>query len=332
MKRKSPLFFGRLTSAASLVSNAIRSVDTPRHCLFPAIACLLLAAGASVRADSLFLVQETASGKIGKYDSTTGSAINQNFITGLNTPHAMAFDSSLNIYVTGFTNNYVAKYASDGTLINSHYISSGLSNPTGIAVDASGKIFVVENGNNYVSKYNADGSVVNTTFINVATSPDGILISGSDMYVVRWASSAVGKYTTDGATTNASFLSYTGITWRPYNVARDSLGNFYVTGNDRVIKFASDGTLINSNLISFTGAYGLAIDSGDNLFVGAYGGSTIAKYTTNGAVINANFITGVNNVTGIVVQTVPEPATSALVILGGGGLAWFACSRRKSVK
>lgn len=327
MKRIVPFGLARLSFKASLFSKVS----------LLAVLCMLLAAGSSVRADNLFLVQETASGKIGKYDSGTGSTINADFITGLATPHAMAFDSSLNIYVTGFTNNYVAKYASNGSLINSNYITSGLSNPTGIAINASGQIFVVENGNNYVSKYDADGSSVNDLYVDTNTSgnasPDGILISGSDMYVVRWAASAVGEYTTagtDGSTINSDFLSYTSITWRPFCIARDSSGNFYVTGNDRVMKFASNGSLLNDNLITFTGAYGLAIDSGDNLFVGAYGGSTIAKYQTDGTVINANFITGVNNVTSIVVQTIPEPSTIVLAVLGGGLLLWFA--RRSHAK
>lgn len=308
---------------------------------------------ASVRADTLYVVS-SAVGSIGTYSSVSGTAINASLVTGLSTPEAMAFDPSLNFYVTGFTAEYVAKYANNGTLINANYLTPGdFVQPGGIAVNGAGEIFVVNNalmnGETSVSKFTADGTIVNTNFVNTPGSPLGALVEPSgDLYVVRWAESAVGKYTssgTSGTIVNDSFLSPGGAinTWRPYNVARDSQGNFYVTGaapfNDlsMVSKFASDGTLINANLITLAAAngtlYGLAIDSQDNIFVGTYGGTTIGKYLTNGSVVNASFITGVPSVTNIAIEPVPVPEPSvfamALAGLASGG---YATWRRRAAR
>lgn len=312
--------------------------------------CLALAAlstATSVRADTLYVVS-SAAGSIGTYSSVTGTAINASLVTGLSTPEAMAFDPAGNFYVTGFTAEYVKKYANNGTLINANYLTPGdFVQPGGIAVNGAGDIFVVNNalmnGETSVSKFTADGTIVNTNFVNTPGSPLGALVEPSgDLYVVRWAESAVGKYTssgTSGTVINDSFLSPGGAinTWRPYNVARDSQGYFYVTGAapfgdmSMVSKFASNGTLINANLITLAATngtlYGLAIDSQDNIFVSTYGGSTIGKYRPNGSVVNASFITGVPSVTNIAIEPVPvpEPSTFVMALVGlacGGFGVW----------
>lgn len=304
--------------------------------LKPSLTLVLLTvfSGNLAAADFLYLVEYNAN-KVSRWN-TDGSVENANFITGVSTPHSIAFDSALNIYLTGFTSGYVAKYDLDGNVINSNYITSGLANPTGIGVKQStGEIYVVNNGNNEVSKYNADGSLINATFQNVATSPDGILIQGDDMFVVRWASSAVGLYSntgTNGSTINASYMTTTDVSpWRPFQIARDSQGNFYVTGNDRVLKFGSDGTQVGGWVINYTGAYGVAVDSSDNIYVGAFNGTSIGKFASDSTTINANFITGVDSVTGIAIQqNVPEPSTYALGAIGTIMMAAIARRKRKS--
>lgn len=296
-------------------------------------ALALLSVQVSHAADFLYLVEQGGN-KVSRY-FTDGTVDDANFITGVSTPSHMAFDSSLNIYLTGFTSGYVAKYALDGTVINSNFLTSGLANPLGIAVNPSnGEIFVVNNGNNQVSKYQADGVLINASFQNVATSPDGILLEGNDMLVVRWASSAVGRYTNtgvNGSTVNATFLTSNVPTWRPFSIAKDSLGNYFVSGSDRVLKFDSSGVQDTGWVINYTGAYGLAIDSQDNIYVGAYGGTSIGKFASTGATINANFITGVSSVTSIAIQqNVPEPSTYALV--GIAAIVMGAASKRKRSK
>jgi len=299
-------------------------------------------------ADKLYVVSSD-NGTIGTYDSVSGSAINASFVTGLTTPYAIAFDPALNFYVTGFTDEYVAKYANSGAVINANYLSpDDFNQPSGIAVNGAGEIFVVNNalmnGETSVSKFSANGTIINTNFVNTPGSPSGALVEPSgDLYVVRWADSAVGKYTssgTSGTILNASFLSTGGAidTWRPFNVARDSAGNFYVTGDapfdglSMVSKFAPDGTPINASLISYSGlneAYGLAIDSEDNIFVGSYGGSTIRKYRPDGSTVNASFITGLSGVTSIAIQPVPEPSTYAMAFAGLACGGYSVFRRRK---
>jgi sugar lactone lactonase YvrE len=323
-----------------------------RSWLVRTVASLSLVSALAVagRADSLYAVSSSG-GSIGTYSTVTGAAINASLVTGLTTPEAIAFDPALNFYVTGFTGQYVAKYQQDGTLINSAYLTFGdFNQPSGVAVNGAGEIFVVNNGlmpyeggsECTVSKFQADGTLINAGFVPVPGSPAGALIDGSDLYVVRWADSAVGKYTssgTSGTILDASFLTPGAEidTWRPFNIARDSVGNYYVTGNapftdeSMVSKFAPNGTLINARLISFPAfdqAYGLAIDSADNLYVGGYGATTVGKYRADGTVVNASFITGLPSVTSLAIQPVPEPSAIVVAGLGLGGLAWRIGRRR----
>ena len=78
---------------------------------------------------------------VGKYDATTGGAVNPGFITGLNVPVGLAVigntlfeanEGNLNL-----NNGTVGKYdATTGAAINANFIT-GLSSPAGIAVKSA---------------------------------------------------------------------------------------------------------------------------------------------------------------------------------------------------
>ena len=72
----------------------------------------------------------------------------------------------------------------------------------------------------------------------------------------------------------------------------------------------------------YNSGIGLALGGNGHLFLadnyGGAGGNVIGEYTTSGELLNASFITGLNNPVAILV--VPEPSSSILVLLGLLGL------------
>jgi sugar lactone lactonase YvrE len=282
-------------------------------------------------------------GIIGEYNSADGSAIKTNFISGISTPADMTFDNLGNIYVSGFENGYVAQYSKSGELITNDFAAANTFHPLGLAA-YSNSLFVADNYTGSIHKFNlADGSDSIVTN-NVGYCPDAIRFdTQGNMYVVVWGEGRIAKFSADG-TYNASFIEMSdpnddgGSTpWRPYNIAFDSAGNIYVSGNNKVSKFSSDGTLINKDLLDYTAVYGMAIDSHDHIFVGSLGGvygdggsGNIAEFSTNGVLINNNFISNVGEVSSIVVGAVPEPSTCALFGMGTIGMLIVVCRKKKA--
>ena len=67
----------------------------------------------------------------------------------------------------------------------------------------------------------------------------------------------------------------------------------------------------------------------NNLFVANYNGSTVREYdASTGALINANFITGLSLPQGLAISDVPEPSTWTLLLVGTG--AQHLALRRRS--
>src|SRR5216683_1167534 len=96
---------------------------------------------ASARAGFVF-VSNFNSGVVGKYDATTGAAINASFITGLNTPNSLALNGSGQLFVTNFNSGVVGEYdATTGAAINASFIT-GLNTPNSLALNGSGQLFV----------------------------------------------------------------------------------------------------------------------------------------------------------------------------------------------
>ncbi|HUB77318.1 MAG TPA: IPT/TIG domain-containing protein [Bryobacteraceae bacterium] len=183
----------------------------------------------------------------------------------LNTPHAVAVDSSGNFYIADTLNNVVRKVSSGGTISTiagngtAGYGGDGgsaaaaqLNHPQGIAVDTSGNVYVSDTQNARVRK-----------------------ISGGTITTV--AGNGTPGYGGDGGSATAAQL------FVPIGLAVDSAGNLYIADftNERVRKvsggnittvagngnsgYSGDGgPAIDATL---NGPTGVAVDSNGNLYI-----------------------------------------------------------------
>ena len=86
--------------------------------------------------DTLFVANEGSGNTVGKYDATTGAAINASFITGLNFPYGLAVLGDT-LFVANEGGATVSEYdATTGAAINAGFIT-GLQQPEGLAVKSA---------------------------------------------------------------------------------------------------------------------------------------------------------------------------------------------------
>ena len=89
---------------------------------------------------------------MGKYNATTGAAINASLISIAGGCYGLGIDASDNLYVVDPTGLKVGKYnATTGAAINASLISFA-SAPFFTAVDASGNIYVSLNASNVIAR------------------------------------------------------------------------------------------------------------------------------------------------------------------------------------
>jgi hypothetical protein len=100
-----------------------------------------------------------------------GAAINASFITGLNSPIALAL-SGTNLFVANYNSGTIGKYnATTGAVINANFIT-GLNYPYELALSGN-NLFVTNTGSCTVSEYNATtGAVINANFITGLPFPN----------------------------------------------------------------------------------------------------------------------------------------------------------------
>ncbi|WP_459076919.1 cadherin-like beta sandwich domain-containing protein [Cohnella rhizosphaerae] len=202
----------------------------------------------------------------------------------MNTPNAVAVDSSGNIYIADTENHRVRKVGTDGKIStvagtgtpdyngdNRAAPSASLDTPTAVAVDGSGNLYIADSNNNRVRKVDTDGKI--STFAGTGTAGSG----------------------TDGTAATAFSL------FTPSGLALDDGGNLYIadTSNHRVVKVNTAGIV---STVAGTGSYGnsgnggaataakmdspvaLAVGPGNVLYIVDNGNQNVRKVDTDGKI------------------------------------------------
>ena len=185
----------------------------------------------------------------------------------LNTPVAVATDSSGNVYISDQTNGRIRRVTSSGVITtyagNGNYGYSGdggsataasLALPGGITIDGNGNLYIADTGSNRIRK----------------VTPQGIIMTV--------AGSGNSGFSGDGGPAVAAMLSV------PYDVAVDLAGNLYISDNgNRVIRMVTqDGNIktvagggmpaggsregVSALADSLDGPEGVAADAKGNLY------------------------------------------------------------------
>jgi sugar lactone lactonase YvrE len=158
------------------------------------------------RYNNLFVTDTSSS--VSVYNSTTGNVIIQNFITGLNNPTNLRFDTSNNLFVCNYSNNNVDKYkisyqgnnipntiniSSDASL---NFISTSsigpLNGPNDVNFDKYGYIYVASQNNNQVNYYNSFGTYIGNYNYGLNQPCNIVFDQYNNLYVANYASGSKG--------------------------------------------------------------------------------------------------------------------------------------------
>lgn len=164
------------------------------------------------------------------------------YVTGLNTPTGIAFDSAGNLYVADYSTYNVTKI--NPNLVKTPFISALNGAPQQIAFDVNGNLWIAGSGGfNGIIKVTAAGVA---TAYSAPNSPYGIAIDAAgNAYYSEANSGDIKKIATNGVVSTFA----TGF-FQPNGMVFDKVGNLIVAakGDDEIKKITPAGTV--STLIS----------------------------------------------------------------------------------
>jgi hypothetical protein len=158
---------------------------------------------------------------------------------------------------------------------------------------------IIANNGAGLGLYSAYGIPLNTNLVAGLSEPQGIAISGTNIFVANYSGGTIGEYTLSGEVVSANLI--TGLI-TPEGIAISGT-NIFVAYDGRIGVYTILGSTVTNNLIprGLSIPIGLAI-SGTNLFVANNGNGTIGEYTTSGAAVNTNLISGLGPPSGIAIS------------------------------
>ena len=270
-------------------------------------------------------VVTTVAGSPGSAGTSDGTGSAARF----NAPWEVAVDGASNVYVADSSNDTIRKISPAGavtTLAGSPGVRGStdgvgsaalFDTPTGIAVDGAGNVYVGDGFNRIVRKVTAAGVVTTiagapgvngsadgtgsaaslSSPVGVASDVAGVVyVADRENFAIRRittsgvvttiAGAAGIKGSVDGAGSAASFN-------RPYGIAVDAAGNFYVSdaNNFTIRKVTAAGVVTTlagnpglsgsadgfGRLANFADPRGLAVDAAGNVYVADNANNTIRK-------------------------------------------------------
>jgi hypothetical protein len=149
------------------------------------------------------------------------------------------------------------------------------------------------------------GVPINPALVTGLSGPQGIAISGTNVFVANNGNGTIGEYTTSGATNNAHLIS--GLS-TPAGLAIKG-SNLFVAeyGRNRVGEYTLSGAIVNTNLITVFEPNGLAVS--DNFLFVAGSSGEVGEYTIAGATNDPSLF------------LLPSAFPFGIIVLPGIGLA-----------
>jgi sugar lactone lactonase YvrE len=289
----------------------------------------------NVEAQNLFETDE-ASGNI--YEFTPGG-VRSTFVSGLNFPSLLAFNSVGDLFVEVMSNpskgiDNIIEITPSG--VESTF-ASGLDLPTGLAFNSTGDLFVGLTGDGMAGSGSIIEITPNGTQSTFATgvSPNGIAFNGAGDLFEEDGSGNIYEFTPTGA--KSTFASVPNVTLS--GLAFDSMGNLYaekfssIAGLGSVYEFTPGGvrtTFLASGLTEPND--GPAFNGSGDLFIPNNGLSPntgfITEIAPNGAA--TTFASGLDAPVGLAFQneSLPVPEPQFLGLLAAGTTMLIVCRRR----
>jgi hypothetical protein len=172
------------------------------------------------------------------------------------------------VLIAGFSHTFGQNYDTNNPIVQA-FVGSGFSgyldgqgtqtmfnNPVAVVADSASNLFVLDTGNARIRKVTPDGNV--STFVGGGTG------------------------TLPGYSNNVSLSPYAFGAYSTMAIGRDNtLWINAISGSAYLLRIGSDGYVSSSNPgLSLPG--GLAVDSGNNLYISDYGAHKIFRLQTNG--------------------------------------------------
>ncbi len=255
--------------------------------------------------------------------NAAGTITNHSFATGLSAPSGLALDTNGNLYISNAGHTTVSEVGPGGGA--AHTFANGLNDPRGLAFDTSGNLYVANynaGAGTAVVQVNAAGTIVNPSFATGLNGPLGLAFDASgNLYISNFAAGSGATVSRVGPGGGAATTFAAGLTG-PTGLAFFG-GDLYIANfnTSTVSEVNALGTIINATYATgLNHPVGLAFDANGDLFVandGMNAGTTISEVGPGGGAATV-FANGLNVLTFLALQPVPEP--SSLLLTAAGSL------------
>jgi sugar lactone lactonase YvrE len=176
-------------------------------------------------------------------------------VAQLNLPTQVNVDPNGVIYITDYNNQRVRKVAQSGIITTVAAAGSGLGTPSGIATDPSANLYVGDSTGSHVLKFASSG-IIST-----------------------YAGTGTGYYLGDGGVASAAQLV------QPEGLAIDPQGIYIADkGEARIRKIQSNNNIVSPPGATGSGPAGVAVDSGENIYIADAPGNRVLKVAPSGQV------------------------------------------------
>ena len=249
--------------------------------------------GVAVDGDGFVYVGDSENGRIVKLNSSGELvAVYPTFSPAYGSGWlSVTVDSASNVYITNGSNSGTMKLSPSGELLTRYRLSGPRSQPVNVAVDAHFAVFVCDERNDRVVQFNTSGAeiAVWTTSNPTLRTPTGVHIDDAfGMFIVDHGNSRIVRFDLyHGRVEGASFEPCYSSVYSLLGLAVDDADDIIVADNyyNRIMRkhpAHAVVTIYTTSRPSLSGAWSVAVDSTNAIFIADAGNSRVVKLSANG--------------------------------------------------